>query len=243
MDLRASAAVVTIVAVTGAGQALAGALEVAPVKIQVDLPQTATTVTVSNPGSEPIAAQLRIFRWSHRNGRDELAPTRDVVASPPLTQLAPGQPYVVRIVRVAKAPVQGEESYRLIVDEIPDPRTARPNFGPRFAIRQSIPIFFSDPAAAPKLAWQASITNGKLLLSASNSGSKRVRISALKVSDSSGTTLTLGNGFAGYVFGGSTEQWAAKAGTKGFSPGGTIMIVAQGENGPIKATATILAAN
>ena len=227
----------------GANQTHAAALQVAPVRIQVDVPAAASTITVSNPGSTPITAQLRVYKWTHKNGKDELVATRDVVASPPLTQLAPGQPYVVRIVRVVKQPVNGEEAYRLLVDEIPSESAPAPSFGPRFAIRQSIPVFFTDPAAAPKLSWGAAIKNGKIFLEARNEGGKRVRISALKIMNSSGGAISVGKDFAGYVFGRSTEQWTVPAGSKGFAAGGTITILAQGENGPIKATARISAAN
>ncbi|MGH6855419.1 MAG: hypothetical protein ACREDN_08365, partial [Aestuariivirga sp.] len=74
-------------------------------------------------------------------------------------------------------------------------------------------------------------------------GGRRVRISALNVTNESGASLGYGDNFIGYVFGRSSEQWTAGAPAKGFTPGGTITILAQGDNGPIKATAKIQAAN
>lgn len=227
----------------GSSQTMASSLKVTPIKIQVELPSAASTITVSNPGDTALAAQLRVFSWKRVDGKDTLEPTKDVVASPPLTKLAPGQPYVVRIIRVSKMPLNGEETYRLLVDEIPDPRAQAPSFGPRFAIRQSIPVFFSDPAAAPKLSWAAIVDKGRLLLQARNEGGRRVRISALNVTNASGVSLGFGQGFTGYVFGRSSEQWTAALSSKGFAPGGTITILAQSDNGPIKATAKIQAAN
>lgn len=227
----------------GSAQAMASSLQVTPVRIQVELPAAASTITVSNPGDSPLAAQLRVFKWTRVNGKDTLEPTKDVVASPPLAKLAPGQPYVVRIIRVSKTPLNGEETYRLIVDEIPDRQASVPSFGPRFAIRQSIPVFFTDPAAAPKLSWVAIFDKGRLLLKARNEGGRRVRISALNVTNESGASLGYGDNFIGYVFGRSSEQWAAAVPVKGFIPGGTITILAQSDNGPIKATAKIHAAN
>ncbi len=243
MRLAAISRLACTILALGLSQALASSLQVTPVRIQVDLPAAASTVTVSNPGDTPLAAQLRVFKWMRSGGKDTLAPTKDVVASPPLAKLAPGQPYVVRIIRVSKAPLNGEETYRLLVDEIPDLRASVPSFGPRFAIRQSIPVFFTDPAAAPKLSWAATVRNGKLLLTARNEGGRRVRISALNVTNESGASLGFGENFIGYVFGRSSEQWTAAAPKKGFAPGGTITILAQGDNGPIKATAKIQAAD
>ncbi len=227
----------------GSTQAVASAIQVSPVRIQVELPAAASTITISNPGDTPLSAQLRVFKWTHIDGKDTLEPTKDVVASPPLAKLAPGQPYVVRIIRVSKKPLSGEETYRLIIDEIPNLQAQVPSFGPRFAIRQSIPVFFSDPAAAPKLSWAATIKNGRLLLQARNEGGRRVRISALNVTNGSGASLSYGDNFIGYVFGRSSEQWTAAVPAKAFTPGGTITILAQGDSGPIKATAKIQAAN
>jgi len=228
--------------VLGASQALASALQVMPVRIQVEAPSAASVITVSNPGDQPLAAQLRVFRWERVGGKDKLVPTKDVVASPPLTKLAPGQPYVVRIIRVSKKPLSGEETYRLLVDEIPSPQAA-PSFGPRFAIRQSIPVFFTDPAAVPVLSWDAVASQGRLILKARNEGQRRVRISALKAVSKTGTSATFGDGFVGYVFRQSSEQWTTAAMPKGFAPGSVITIQAQGDNGPIKATAKIRSAD
>ena len=243
MRLRAIGKLAVTMLALGFNQALASSLQVTPVRIQVELPQAASTITVSNPGDTPLAAQFRVFKWTRVNGKDTLEPTKDVVASPPIAKLAPGQPYVVRIIRVSKTPVNGEETYRLLVDEIPDRQASVPSFGPRFAIRQSIPVFFTDPAAAPKLSWAAFIDNGRLLLKARNEGGRRVRISALNVSNGSGASLGYGDNFIGYVFGRSSEQWTAALPAKGFAPGESVTILAQGDNGPIKATAEIQAAN
>lgn len=243
MRLLAFSILTTATLLTGAIPAAASALEVAPVKLQVEMPAAAATITLSNPGTAPVTAQLRVFKWSHKDGKDMLQATRDVVASPPLTRLAPGEPYVVRIVRMAPAPVSGEESYRLIVDEIPNLAAAQPAFGPRFAIRQSIPVFFTDPAATARLTWRVHADHGNLVIEAANEGGKRVRISALNIVNGSGKATAVGNGFAGYVFAHSTERWTARQAAKGLQPGSTITIIAQGENGPIKATAQISAAN
>ena len=243
MRLRLIGELAVMFLVLGSIQAAASSLQVTPVRIQVETPAAASTITVSNPGDTPLAAQLRVFKWTRIDGKDSLAPTKDVVASPPLAKLAPGQPYVVRIIRVSKKPLDGEETYRLLVDEIPGRQVSAPSFGPRFAIRQSIPVFFTDPAAAPRLSWAATVKNGKLLLKARNEGGRRVRISALNVTNQSGASLSYGKNFIGYVFGRSTEQWTAAAPKKGFAPGGTITILAQSDNGPITATAKIQAAD
>lgn len=240
MDSRTIGTFVSLCLGLTAIQAEAASLQVTPVRIQVDTPAAASKVTVSNPGDVPITAQLRVFKWTRVNGQDQLTPTRDVVASPPLVKLAPGQPYVVRIVRLKKSGVAGEESYRLLVDEIPSPEAQTPVIGPRFAIRQSLPVFFTGAGANAQIEWEASLKKGRLYVSARNQGQKRIRLSELSISAGAGKPLKVTTGL-GYVLGRSSEQWAAKIPVKGFAPGTTITIQAQSDNGPIRKVAKIRA--
>src|ERR1051325_2486919 len=94
--------------------ATAGSLQVEPVIIDVTAPGAASTITLHNGGQAPIHAQVRVFRWSLVTGEEKLEAPDDVVASPPSATLAPNGKNIVRIVRVAKQPVVGEERYRLL---------------------------------------------------------------------------------------------------------------------------------
>ena len=78
--------------------ARAGTLQIEPVLIDVASPGAASTVSLRNDGTAPINAQIRIFRWSQVDGKENLEPTDDVVASPPAVALAPKTNYVARIV-------------------------------------------------------------------------------------------------------------------------------------------------
>src|SRR5690349_1668840 len=110
-------AAIAVLLLAGAyAPAQAGSLQVEPVLVDVTAPGAASTITLHNAGSTPINAQVRVFRWSLVNGEEKLEPTDDVVPSPPILTLAPNGKNVVRIVRVAKTPVAGEESYRMLVD-------------------------------------------------------------------------------------------------------------------------------
>lgn len=219
----------------------AASLQVSPVNVEVRAPGAASTITLQNLGDDVIDAQVRVFKWEQRNGKDELVPTTDVVASPPFVKMVGGKNYVVRIVRTTKTPVGGEESYRLLIDQIPK-ANANPGNAVNFAVRYSIPVFFSQASAQPSLSWAAEVSKGRLSLKARNEGERRVRISALKIVSNSGKTLSFGEGLAGYVLGQSANTWTA-GGAKGIAPGSTITIQAMGDNGPIAATARVEASN
>lgn len=212
----------------------AASLQVAPVNIEVQAPGATATLKLRNEGTAPLNAQIRVFRWIQVNGEEKLEPTDDVVASPPMANLAPKADYLVRLVRLSKQPVSAGESYRLLVDELPDP-SVRLDRTINVVVRYSIPVFFYAAAATPaKLAWSVDQRRGRLDVSATNLGDRHARIARLTVSDKSGKTLTFGNGLTGYALGRSTMRWAAPPGAGRLS--GVVSITAQGDQGPIHAS-------
>ncbi len=227
-------------ALLGAGAGLmppaaeAAQLQVRPVGIQLTAPAAASKLVLTNRGNTPISAQVRIFRWTQKNGRDVLERTRAVVASPPLMKMRPKRQHIVRVVRLSKTPVKGEESYRLLVDEIPQKRPQ--GSGVIFALRYSIPVFITHPAATPpKVSWSASARGGKLLLQARNSGQRHDKITNLRVVVN-GRTRTVNKGLAGYVLGNAARTW--DMGLK-VRKGASITIKGQGINGPFSATVRV----
>lgn len=236
-NVTAPAALTALTALTMPDPSWAASLQVSPVTVEVAAPGAATTVKLRNEGTTPLNAQIRVFRWSQINGEDKLEPTTDVVASPPITRLSPKTDYTVRLVRVSKTPVAKEETYRLFIDELPDAANQR-NRAVNLLLRYSIPVFFYPATGIPPtLAWSIDQSGGKLAVVARNTGDRHMRISNLKLRDDKGTTVSFGNGLSGYVLGGSTRRWVAAPGNNGLSAGSPIVISAQGDLGPINASA------
>ena len=227
--------VLGLATIIGVGTANAAGLQVKPVGIELQAPAAAAKLTLTNKSRKPITAQVRIFRWTQENGRDVLARTHTVVASPPLLKMRPRREYIVRVVRLSKAPVRGEEAYRLLVDEIP--RHKRRQTGVIFTLRYSIPVFFQQPGATPpKVSWRAHVRNGRLVLTAHNGGELHEKISRLRVVLPGGRTRTLFRGLAGYVLGGANRTWQTRLKVR---RGATIAIRGQGINGPFVAKAQV----
>jgi len=226
-----------VVACAASAPASAGSLQVEPVLVDITAPGAASTVTLRNEGTTPIDAQIRVFRWSIVNGKEQLDPTDDVVASPPSVTLTPKGQYITRIVRTSKQPVVGEESYRLLVDQLPDLSQQR-NGAVNLMVRYSIPVFFGAPNKKnPTVAWSVAANGDKVTLTARNSGERRLRISALSMRDAAGKSLSFGNGLAGYALGQSAVSWTVPR--HGFTPNGSISVTAQSDGGPIQAVASI----
>lgn len=218
---------------------LAASLQIAPVTLEIPAPGAAATVSLRNESTQPLSAQVRVFKWTQTNGVEKLESTSDVVSSPPTVSLAPKANYALRIVRTGKAPVTNAESYRLLIDELPDPNRQKAG-AITLVLRYSVPVFFSSPSTgAPKIDWSVEKRGSRVIVIAQNSGERHLRLAGMKVRDANGTLVSFGNGLTGYVLPHSTMQWTAAGRTSGFAPGGSASISAQSDLGPVNATAAV----
>jgi fimbrial chaperone protein len=212
----------------------AASLQVAPVLVEVPAPGATGSLKLRNQDTKPLDAQIRIFQWTQADGADVLTPTNDVAASPPVASLRPSTDYTVRIVRTTKEPVVKEESYRLLIDELPG-SAAGTAATVNIALRYSIPVFFTVPgAAAPKLSFELQQHANKPVIVVGNAGDRRVRLAKLKFTDGKGAIANFGEGLAGYVLGRSSRNFEVPANAKGFGTGGVVSMSAQADTGPIE---------
>jgi fimbrial chaperone protein len=218
-------------AALGGAQATAASLRVSPVSLDLPAGQNATTLTLQNDDAAPLNVQIRVFRWTQANGRDVLTPAAGVVASPPIAKVEPGASRTVRVVRLDGRPPQGEEAYRLIVDELPPPlsETGRQV---TLLMRHSIPLFFGSARERPRVEWrlQPSEDGGSALVGRNN-GARRLRLANLRIGDASGAVLAERKGLVGYVLPGAEVSWPAGA----FQPAAGVRLIADTDTGPIDA--------
>jgi len=184
----------------------AGAAGLSVTPISLDFVATPVqALWLSNTGTDPLHAQLRVFAWSQADGNDQLTPSRDLVVSPPMIALQPGQRQLVRVIR-SGAVGAGERSYRILVDELPDPM--KPAQGLQFVMQFSIPVFSgAEPSATVQLDWRLELADGKLSLATDNRGNGRAKITDLKILAADGRVLRQRPGLVGYVLAGNNRRW------------------------------------
>lgn len=124
--------------------ALANDFTVSPTSLRVAPGNQVATLTVKAGGPGVTFGQVRVMRWMRDGGDDNLLATRDVVASPPALQMAPGQELTIRLVRTIETPIRGEECYRVLVDQLPG--NSQAGQAVKFTIRHSVPLCFGLPA-------------------------------------------------------------------------------------------------
>ena len=210
--------------------ARAAALRVSPILIE-GADQANTSITLRNQENRTLNAQVRVFRWSQHDGQEDLEPTDDVVASPPIVSIAPREDYVVRLQRTTGQQPVGEEAYRIVVDELPNPDRQR-NGTVAVVLRYIVPaFFFPAEASQPRLRWSLGHRDGHAVIVAENTGDKRIQLLNLGIK-AGGRTSLIGKGLAGYVLGHSAREWRLGSQLSGLR-GGTV--VAASDHGSINA--------
>lgn len=217
-----AAAFLVLLALAGK-HTLAAGLQIAPVSLEIPADKKADEVWLRNTGTEPVHAQVRVYRWSQDKGEDVLTADTDMVASPPMVQVEPGQQQLVRLVRVGPmaAPAATERTYRLLIDELPIKKVAS-KVGLDFVFRYSVPVFVAGTETAkPQLEWSVQNTGGHAWLVVKNSGNSHSQLAELAFTPPSGKTVMAAAGLAGYVLPGQYRRLQLSVPPSLFTHGGT----------------------
>jgi len=213
-------------------QAGAASLQVAPTSVVLHPGQKAEAVWLSNTGtSETVRAQVRLYKWTQVDGSDHLEPTTAMVVSPPMIELAPDSRQLVRVVLASPVPQGAEDSYRIVVDEVPGERTGDQP-GLQFLLRYSIPVFVlpqDGDAIAHALTTHLERNGDKATLVVGNAGREHAQLADLAYVDGAGVRHELLAGLVGYVLPGRTMRWDLPAPSSLFADGGSFKARINGE--------------
>ena len=193
---------------TGAG---AASLQISPVSLRFNGAQQAGAIALQNMGEGPIYGQVRVFRWDQQDGEDVLTPTRELVASPPIVQIAAHASQAIRLVLAPGVSRGAEGSYRILIDELGREDGAAPQ-GVDIRLRYSVPVFVAAvPANAAArddaLDWQLFRRDGAWMLKVKNKGALHAQIGALDFTSAAGERFDISRGLFGYVLAGRERQW------------------------------------
>jgi fimbrial chaperone protein len=180
----------------------AGSFSVSPVRIFMDARERATGVTIINEGDTELLMQAEIFQWKQKpDGTDDLQPTQDLVLAPPILKLAKGARQVVRLANLRPVPVGEQQTYRLIVREVPEAMApSGPNVQIQVALAFSLPVFITPPGARRDLTCSATRSSATALLATcENRGQAYAQAANFTLSTPSGNTLLSSDIKGGYI--------------------------------------------
>jgi fimbrial chaperone protein len=124
--------------------AAAGSLRVGPTRLDLSTQHPIAVLEVENTGDSPTLAQVDALTWTQSAGEEVLEPAQDLIATPLVMNLAPGETQKVRVGLRELGNDRTERSYRVIVGEVTPTFVA--SAGLRFAVRISVPVFASTRA-------------------------------------------------------------------------------------------------
>lgn len=211
-------------------------ITVQPVSIQMAPGQMASALTVIDQGDHETTFQARAFVWDQQEGTDQLAPTKELLTSPPLGTIQAGAGQVVRL--VLRQPPQGREAtYRIFLDQIPPPAAGGTV---RIAVRLSIPVF-AEPTgrAVAHLRWRIERIDQQLNLVAINDGTRHETVSNIALTGQDGRTLKVEADVSPYVLAGATHRWRIFAPGPSPAPGTVWRLTAAGDTGQIEQSVSV----
>ncbi|BDH45326.1 pilus assembly protein [Salmonella enterica subsp. enterica serovar Choleraesuis] len=188
----------------------AASLQMYPLTVNFCNKETVEPVYVKNTGSEPIGAQLRVYQWQQKDNKEILTPTQSVIISPPIANIPPGREQLVRLVSPVPVPDQGnEQSYRLIIDELPDGKAKNGDSQVHFLLRYSVPVFFgcgTKKIDMSTISARIDSRNSQPRLVVRNTGAQHLKLSKVALI-SAGKSYLITGGLLGYVLPGNEMAW------------------------------------
>lgn len=187
----------------------AATLQVYPVNIDFSQEEKVKAVYVSNAGSTAINAQIRIFLWEQQNDKNKLSETKNIIVSPPITDIPSGQQQLIRIIIPGPKTAGTEQSYRLVIDELPGNDSPKSDGAVNFLLRYSLPVFISTPEEAldnHKIEVRINRHTQPATLQVRNSNTQHIKLSDVAIINN-GKEQIINKGLLGYVLANSQMQW------------------------------------
>jgi fimbrial chaperone protein len=217
----------------------AGSFSVSPVRADFSPTTKSVALTLRNEGDEPVAVQAEIFKWQQPNGEQQLTPSRDLVVSPALFELKPGERQVIRVILRKVIEGEVENTYRLILQEVPKSGQTGIN-ELTVLLRISLPVFVlpANPVS-PSLSWSLITDETQApILQVRNSGGQHTRLFGVSVFDKAGKVV-VSSKEPSYLLVGESLRWALPLTTTDLGPNTELRIEGKSEEGEIAANVAV----
>jgi fimbrial chaperone protein len=187
----------------------AGALAVAPTRVELSSAHPVATMQVSNEGDRTVIIQLERMAWSQRDGEDVYTASTALVATPTVFELAPHAKQVVRV--ACRGESDGSEhAYRLYASEVEEPPSGGDS-GVRMLVRIGVPVFAESRSTQSSIEGAVTRRNdGSVAVLLRNGGAHFKHALGLAVRDASGSIVWQAQG-AAYLLASGEHRWVVDA--------------------------------
>lgn len=227
-------AALLLAAAAGAPLVQAAQFTITPVRIFMTPRDRAVAVTVTNESDEEVVMQADLYTWKQKaDGSDDLALTEDLILTPPILKLAPRARQVVRLARLGPPPAGVQQTYRLVMREVPEARAGN-QLQLQVALAFSLPVFISPPGVKRDL--KCGLERGApdvVRAVCANSGNAYAQIRTLDVVNAQGGKLA-SRDQGGYLLPSIQRSFDLKGAT-GRIPGGPVKLQVGLDDGTVQA--------
>ncbi|HSV46545.1 MAG TPA: fimbria/pilus periplasmic chaperone [Ramlibacter sp.] len=172
-----------------------GQVLIQPVIAELGARQKTVVVSLSmtEGAAAPMRMQAQVLRWRQDlEGKAVTEPADDVLVSPAIAELRPGQRQVFRVALRNPRPLQEEMAYRLVFEDVAEPpldEAGKPVAGLHIRMRYDLPLMVAQAAKPVQLMrWKscpsqaaAQDAGAQACVRLLNAGNRRVKIQSLRV--------------------------------------------------------------
>lgn len=219
-----------------ATSAMAGTLQVSPVRISIDAEGRAGVVRLHNQSDVPTLVQVEALIWNETSDLSEVPRTDEILAVPPVFELAPDASQIIRLALRRPLETGTEEAYRLLITEVPRD-VGDGTDGVSFALRLNLPIFVTPDGATAQPIWSIERDGAAARLTLGNQGSAHVRVRSLALFEDGGAEPVFVSDEGGYVLAGRERSWQLDLGR--LKAGASLTVKAETNLGELEAPVDI----
>lgn len=192
----------------------ATSFSVTPTRITLAPGEKTTTVTLVNQDKKPVLLQAETYDWfANDKGDEQLTPSEDLLLTPPIIRIKPGERQVVRLAVLSAPDATRQRTFRLIVREVPPEPIPGQNISLPITLAISLPVFITPPQVSPKpscaVSGRTPDSLKKVKVLCSNTGTATIQVRTMQLK-ASGKLLAISQS-AGYLLPGSRREFLLEA--------------------------------
>jgi fimbrial chaperone protein len=210
---------------------MAGSINLSPTRIQLSASQQSAVLTIHNQHTESTVIQLEASDWQQDNSGDIYQPSHNLIATPTVFSLQPGESQLVRVGLRQPINKNTESAYRLFIQEVPATNTN--NVAVQVVLRFSLPVFVAPASEKPSLPliWQLLEQGDQLLIQAENPSTKHIQVTGFTLYQ--GATPIAVQQNMHYLLPNQAHQWKITT-TAPVIPGNTLTVDATTDAGDMQ---------
>lgn len=175
---------ITIILLSIAPTNFSASLTVYPLQLNLTTEEPITTLFVTNAKDTPVTMQASVFEWTQQQNNHITIPTKALVISPLMFELAAHETQLVRVAWLTKKKLSTQGTYRVLLREIVpqySQATSTPQKNMNIALAFSIPLFIQPINSNSVYEWHYQQQNNSPTLTLVNKGNVTLFINEFNV--------------------------------------------------------------